>query len=641
MQAEAAAAVAGTDRLVLVVGPAGAGKTTMLHTAADDLRVDGRAVFGYAPTAKAARVLETGTGIACDTIAKLLHEHTRADRPPRPDWQLPAGATVIVDEAGMLATPDLHQLTQLADQHEWRLVLVGDPHQLHAVGRGGMFAELCTTARTIELEHIHRFTNAWEAAASLKLRHGDPTGLDPYLDHDRIFPAPFAEQVDNIAHAWAGAHERGEYLAITTTTHDHVHAINTAIQQHRIEIGQLGDDRLDVGDTVLCVGDVVTTRRNQRLLRTTSGEPVRNRDYWTIKAITADGGVTVTRIDGHGTITLPHDYVRNHVELGYAATEPGNQSDTADRSITLATPATTCRGLYVAVTRGRDHNLICVTTDTHNITDAIDVLQHVLASDRADHPATHTRRELAGSIPPAPALVPRCSIPDWVHDLRHDAHCELADARSAVEAQRDDDEHVRQRLVDIDEQLDELAPLCAPHDHAIANVRSDLEAARGRHRHAERTMATSRRLHRHGARVAVAGTADDVTTAQVALDELTRRARPLLDRRDQLHAERDQLRDHTRHDSPLQRALTGERLETAEHAVATLDTWYDWANGRTVATAPLVNAAVALRDLGGAHSDLAEPLLVWLPRTYAIQPPRPAVHRPTPTIEPPGLDIGM
>ena len=38
LQADAAAAVAGDDRLVLVVGPAGAGKTRMLTAAADDLR---------------------------------------------------------------------------------------------------------------------------------------------------------------------------------------------------------------------------------------------------------------------------------------------------------------------------------------------------------------------------------------------------------------------------------------------------------------------------------------------------------------------------------------------------------------------------------------------------------------------------
>ena len=37
LQADAAAAVAGADRLVLVVGPAGTGKTTMLERAVDDL----------------------------------------------------------------------------------------------------------------------------------------------------------------------------------------------------------------------------------------------------------------------------------------------------------------------------------------------------------------------------------------------------------------------------------------------------------------------------------------------------------------------------------------------------------------------------------------------------------------------------
>ena len=207
MQAEAAAAVAGSDRLVLVVGPAGAGKTTMLAAAVDDLTAKGRVVFGVAPTAKAARVLESETGMGSDTVAKLLHEWRRTDRPPERPWRLPVGATVIVDEAGMIGTGDLHQLTHLADSQCWRLVLVGDPHQLQAVGRGGMFGELCATGRVIELDTIHRFHHQWEAAASLKLRHGDPGGLDAYLDHDRIFAAPFDEHVDNLAHYWAGARD--------------------------------------------------------------------------------------------------------------------------------------------------------------------------------------------------------------------------------------------------------------------------------------------------------------------------------------------------------------------------------------------------------------------------------------------------
>ena len=112
LQADAAASVAGDDRLVLVVGPAGAGKTRMLAAAVADLHAQHRAVFGVAPTAKAARVLERDTGMRADTVAKLLHEWQRPDRPPRPEYRLGTGTTLVVDEAGMLSTPALHQLVE-------------------------------------------------------------------------------------------------------------------------------------------------------------------------------------------------------------------------------------------------------------------------------------------------------------------------------------------------------------------------------------------------------------------------------------------------------------------------------------------------------------------------------------------------
>ena len=174
MQAEVAGAVAGNDRLVLAVGPAGAGKTTTLRTAVNDLHDNSRQVFGVAPSAKAARVLERETGVRSDTLAKLLHEWERRDRPPGAEFALRPGATVLVDEAGMVGTFALVRLISLAERQDWRLVLIGDHHQLQAVGRGGMFHELCRTGRAIELDRIHRFTEPWEAAASLQLRHGDP-----------------------------------------------------------------------------------------------------------------------------------------------------------------------------------------------------------------------------------------------------------------------------------------------------------------------------------------------------------------------------------------------------------------------------------------------------------------------------------
>ncbi len=56
------------------------------------LRAEGRAVFGVAPSATAAEVLGEETGVGADTIDKLLIEH-RLPRAPEPKFDLPAGAT--------------------------------------------------------------------------------------------------------------------------------------------------------------------------------------------------------------------------------------------------------------------------------------------------------------------------------------------------------------------------------------------------------------------------------------------------------------------------------------------------------------------------------------------------------------------
>lgn len=465
LQADAAAAVAGTDELVVIVGPAGAGKTTMLRAAVSDLRAHERDVFGVAPTAKAARVLERETGMGADTVAKLLLEWSIAEG-PRPTWRLPHGTTLIVDEAGMLSTPDLHRLTQLATDQQWRLALVGDPRQLQAVGRGGMFAELCATSRSIELERIHRFTNPWEAAASLRLRHGDPRALDAYEFHQRILPGTLDEHLDAIAKAWMEGHETGDTLAITTATNDHVDSINTLIQDRRIEAGQL--DPLLVAPIAnqswVMVGDVIATRRNDRQLRTAAGQPVRNRELWTVSQISDTGDIAATQIDGNDTVTLPAEYNREHVHLGYAATEHGNQSDTQTASLTLATPVTTGRGLYVAVTRGRQDNTVLVVTGTHDAADARAMLEAIIATDRADVPAVTQRRALAAQDRRAPRWVPRCEIPDWYGDLRSEAAANYRQARQNV----DRSNYVRDRLaaaVDLaTARFDEANGVCAPFD---------------------------------------------------------------------------------------------------------------------------------------------------------------------------------
>ena len=392
-QLDAASAVAGDDQLMVVVGPAGAGKTRMLDTAVFALQDRGRPVIGVAPTARGAEVLHWEANLEAETVAKLIHDLDH----PSPDSiaaGLPQGTTLIVDEAGMLNTADLHRLVDHVERHQWRLVLVGDPHQLAPVGRGGMFTELCNTVRTIELDQLHRFTEPWEASASLALRRGEASSLDLYEAFGRIRPGRLDQHLDTIADLWLDCDRRGETLAITTTRNEDVAAINERIQERRATAGHLDPDTLiPIGNEWAMIGDIVATRHNDRRLRTSRGDHVRNRERWTVTATHPGGDITVSRLEGYGSTTLPAAYVAEHVELAYATTEYGAQGITADRSLTLTTPATTCRGLYVGMTRGRAENHALVITDEPTLDATRDALEFTLASDRADVPAIRHRHE--------------------------------------------------------------------------------------------------------------------------------------------------------------------------------------------------------------------------------------------------------
>lgn len=121
-----------TDGAVIgvLVAPAGTGKTTTLGAAHDAWQHHLHHVIALAPSARAARELAAATGVAGDTVAKFLNEQAR-DRDPRdPDWlryRVSEGSVVIVDEASMLPTTDLHMLARLVWQRRAKLVLVGEP----------------------------------------------------------------------------------------------------------------------------------------------------------------------------------------------------------------------------------------------------------------------------------------------------------------------------------------------------------------------------------------------------------------------------------------------------------------------------------------------------------------------------------
>jgi conjugative relaxase-like TrwC/TraI family protein len=632
-QADAAASVAGDDLVVLVVGPAGVGKTRMLAAAVADLLAHQRPVFGVAPTAKAARVLERDTGMGANTVAKLLHEWQQPDRPPRPEYQLRAGTTVVVDEAGMISTPALHQLVTLAEARRWRLVLVGDDRQLQAVGRGGLFAELCANGRVDRLEHLHRFTHDWEATASLQLRCGDPRALDAYEAHDRIIPGTLAEHLAAIADTWIDHHRNADTVALVASTNDHVDAINRAVQAARIAAGQLDPDTAAsiAGGEHVHVGDVVATRRNDRTLITSAGEQVLNRETWTVTAVATDGSLTVSRERGHGNVTLPANYAREHVRLGYAATEHGYQSDTVDHAIALVSSVTTRRGLYVAATRGRDDNLLYVVTGSGDVTEARDFLEVILAYDRADIPAVTQRRTLADQVhghEPAPA--PRAAIPEWFEAMLDQARADLATARVGHAAHVAELQRVRRAVVTAEQRLRDVdAATAVARDAADAATRR-VQRAHGDLAEAQQRLATAARLHRHQARNEVTIARRRAADAEDYLARTRQRTSPSIARFDHAIADRDWLRKDLRHRS-TDEVFSADRVGGVQRRVDALQTWRCWADGQAVTVERLSEVTATLgaeRGAGQGHCcALEQTIKHWADRQDIDLRPRQRIER--------------
>jgi len=134
-----------------VSGRPGSGKTYATATYVRALVADGIPVVGCALAATAAAQLEDScrfgplTGREASTIARLLRQ---LDRQP-----LPTGAVVIVDEASMVGTRDLHRLATHVQAASGSLKLIGDPKPHGAVASGAGWVE-----EGVVLPNVHEGT---------------------------------------------------------------------------------------------------------------------------------------------------------------------------------------------------------------------------------------------------------------------------------------------------------------------------------------------------------------------------------------------------------------------------------------------------------------------------------------------------
>lgn len=321
-------------------------------------------VVGLAPSENAAQVLGEELGIETENTARWWQMHllhgTTFDK----------DQLVILDEASLAGTGSLDRITGLAEQVGAKVLLVGDWSQLQAVDAGGAFGMLVHDRDdAAELTDVHRFTQAWEKANSLALRHGRTPAIDTLIEHDRVRGGEQDAMVDAAYTAWRHDVQAGRASILVAETRDTVTQLNERARADLILDGTITPGReVTLHDgTQVSKGDRVITRENDRRLRSKNGKNwVRNGDRWTITAVAGDGSITVRPAGRRfgGSLVLPAAYVAEQVELGYAITGHRAQGVTVDTSHVLVTATTTRENFYVAMTRGRHGNYAYVATDT-------------------------------------------------------------------------------------------------------------------------------------------------------------------------------------------------------------------------------------------------------------------------------------
>ncbi|MFH1035521.1 MAG: ATP-dependent RecD-like DNA helicase [Pseudomonadota bacterium] len=187
-QAEAVE-LAGKNKILVITGGPGTGKTTIIRTILGIMGQDVR-VRLCAPTGRAAKRMEESTGREAQTLHRLLGYKPGAGFRHNQNNPLEADV-VIVDEASMMDVSLFNHLLQ-ALPGPCRLILVGDVDQLPSVGPGLVLRDIIKSAAVpvVRLDEIFRQGQASRIVVNAhRVNRGEKLSLGGGTESDFFFLA--------------------------------------------------------------------------------------------------------------------------------------------------------------------------------------------------------------------------------------------------------------------------------------------------------------------------------------------------------------------------------------------------------------------------------------------------------------------
>ena len=367
---------AAAEKLLIVTGGPGTGKTTTLRGILDLFDRMRLKTLLTAPTGRAAKRLSELTGRDASTIHRLLE----VDVSPEDGEMVfvhnernPLSCdAVIVDETSMVDLLLMYDLVQALPQ-SCRLILVGDPDQLPSVGAGNVFSDLIRSQRipTVRLTEI--FRQARESLIVMNAHRIDRGELPELREKKKDFfflPRASDEAVCQTVTELCARRlpqnmgfqpEDIQVLSPTRKGETGTRALNRLLQQ-ALNPPAPGKSEKKYGELVFREGDRVMQIRNNydiiwnRVDGPGMGSGVFNGDVGTIRAIDNQAQTVTIRFDDREAV-YTYDMLPQ-LEPAYAMTVHKSQGSEY-RAVVLCvwrgTPLLLSRSiLYTAVTRARE-----------------------------------------------------------------------------------------------------------------------------------------------------------------------------------------------------------------------------------------------------------------------------------------------
>lgn len=263
--------LASRDRVHLVQGGAGTGKSAALAPVAAVARQEGRQIHAFGIAARMAREFGEKLGVEGKSVASLLARHARVLDGIASPGQIAAaraelgGSYIMVDEASMVGTEAFEKIIRLANLLEAdRVVMAGDTRQLLAIAAGKPFeaAQERGTPTSLVSENLRAGSPQMKAVVAA-LEQRDVAGAFAALK-ERTITADGGRGAEVAAMLFASRTpgEREATLLLTAGRAMRT-AANGAVQAELRNYGELGRERLEL--TVL--DRVTITREGARQIK--------------------------------------------------------------------------------------------------------------------------------------------------------------------------------------------------------------------------------------------------------------------------------------------------------------------------------------------------------------------------------------